>query len=107
MMDNEIAFETPEAAFKTAQSMLEDGHYVVLISREEELWILNYEYSDLCNRNDVVFMSREEFETEYFSRSDDEDDDDGDDTEIVNSVNSWKQVLYKDGWHEESNDGEQ
>lgn len=103
MMDNEIAFETPSAAFSVAQSMLEDGHYVVMVSREEELWILNYEYSDLCNRNDVVFMSREEFETEYFSRS----DDDGDDTEIVNSVNSWKQVLYKDGWHEESNNGEQ
>jgi hypothetical protein len=41
------------------------GHYVVMLSREEQLWIVNYLYSDTCNRNDVVFMSREDFEEEY------------------------------------------
>ena len=64
-MTNELAFETAEAAFETVRQMLTAGHYVVMVSREEELWIVNYQYSDTCNRNDVVFMSREDFEEEY------------------------------------------
>ena len=74
MMENELAFETPEAAFETARQMLTSGHYVVMLSREEKLWILNYTYSDLCDRNDVVFMSRDEFESEYFSVNDEEEE---------------------------------
>lgn len=64
-MPNELAFETAEAAFETVRQMLTKGHYVVMLSREEQLWIVNYEYSDLCDRNDVVFMSREDFEEKY------------------------------------------
>ena len=64
-MTNELAFETPEAAFKAVESMLTDGHYVVMISREEQLWIVNYQYSDTCSRNDMVFMSREDFDEKY------------------------------------------
>lgn len=63
--EGELVFETPEAAFETVRQMLTNGHYVVMVSREEELWIVNYLYSDLCNRNDVVFMSREDFEEKY------------------------------------------
>lgn len=61
MNSNELAFETAEAAFETARQMLTEGHYVVMLSREEQLWILNYEYSDLNDRNDVVYMRRDEF----------------------------------------------
>ena len=61
MNSNELAFETAEAAFETARQMLTEGHYVVMLSREEQLWILNYEYSDLNDRNDVVFISRDDF----------------------------------------------
>ena len=64
-MTNELAFETPEAAFKAVESMLTDGHYVVMVSREEQLWIVNYEYSDLNDRNDMVFMPREDFEEKF------------------------------------------
>ena len=64
-MLNELAFETPAAAFETVRQMLTAGHYVVMVSREEELWIVNYLYSDLCARNDVVFMSREDFDEKY------------------------------------------
>ena len=63
--EGELVFETPEAAFETVRQMLTNGHYVVMLSREEQLWIVNYLYSDLCNRNDVVFMSREDFEEKY------------------------------------------
>ena len=69
-MPNELAFDTPEAAFETVRQMLTKGHYVVTLSREKQLWIVNYEYSDLCNRNDVVFMSREEFEGKFFEVQD-------------------------------------
>lgn len=64
-MKNEIAFETAEAALNTAKNMMEGGSYVVMLSREEDLWILNYEWSETCNRNDVVFMSCDEFYDKY------------------------------------------
>lgn len=69
-MPNELAFETAEAAFETVRQMLTDGHYVVMLSREEELWIVNYEYSDLNDRNDMVFMRRDEFDEKYLSVDD-------------------------------------
>lgn len=65
MSEGELAFDTAAAAFETVRQMLTAGHYVVMVSREEELWIVNYQYSDTCNRNDVVFMSREDFEEDY------------------------------------------
>ena len=63
--EGELVFETPEAAFETVRQMLTNGRYVVMLSREEQFWIVNYLYSDLCNRNDVVFMSWEDFEEKY------------------------------------------
>lgn len=62
---NELAFETREAAFETVRQLLSEANYVVMLSREEQFWILNYIYSDRCDRNDVVFMSREDFEEKY------------------------------------------
>lgn len=70
--DGELVFETPEAAFETVRQMLTSGHYVVMLSREEQLWIVNYFYSDLCNRNDVVFMNREDFEEKYCEVTDED-----------------------------------
>lgn len=58
--EGELVFETPEAAFETVRQMLTKGHYVVMLSREEKFWIVNYLYSDLCNRNDVLFMSQDD-----------------------------------------------
>lgn len=66
-MPNELAFETAEAAFETVRQMLTSGHYVVMLSREEQLWIVNYEYSDLNDRNDMVFMRRDEFDENYLA----------------------------------------
>ena len=64
-MMNEIALHSAESAFKIAEELLSNGNYVVMISREEQLWIVNYLYSDNCNRNDVVFMDRAEYEEEW------------------------------------------
>ena len=74
MKNNELAFETAEAAFETVRQMLTSGHYVVMLSREENLWIVNYEYSDICNRNDMVFMPVDEFDEKYCEIVEDEDD---------------------------------
>lgn len=60
-MTNEIAIKDKERAFAVAEALLEED-YVVMISREEQLYIINYIWSDTCDRNDVVFMSREEYE---------------------------------------------
>ena len=73
-MPNELAFETPEAAFETVRQLLTQGHYVVMLSREEQLWIVNYEYSDLNDRNDMVFMRRDEFYEKFCEIAEDEDE---------------------------------
>ena len=59
--EGELVFDTPEAAFETVRQLLTEGNYVVMLSREERFWIMNYIYSDRCDRNDVVFMSRDDF----------------------------------------------
>lgn len=63
--EGELVLETPEAAFETVRQLLTEGNYVVMLSREEQFWILNYIYSDRCDRNDVVFMSREDFDEKF------------------------------------------
>ena len=49
----------------TITEILMNNDYVVMISREEQLYILNVVWSADCNRNDVVFMDRGEFEEKY------------------------------------------
>lgn len=49
----------------TIAEILMNNDYVVMMSREENLYILNVIWSAGCNRNDVVFMDRGEFEEKY------------------------------------------
>lgn len=68
--EGELVFSTPEAAFETVRQLLTEGNYVVMLSREEQFWIMKYIYSsDRCDRNDVVFMSREDFEEKCFKEA--------------------------------------
>ena len=62
--NNEIAIHSKENAIKIAEILLEEN-YVVMLSMEEDLYIINFEYSQYSDRNDVVFMDRETFEQEY------------------------------------------
>jgi len=66
MFKHEIAVDN----FADAETLLEvliNNGYVVLLSKEEKLWIINYIWSENnADRNDVVFMSREEYEDEIF-----------------------------------------
>lgn len=59
LTNNEIAVHNFSSARRLAEELLENG-YVVMISKEENLFIVNYVWSERnANRNDVVFNSRE------------------------------------------------
>lgn len=56
---NEIAINNFSSAERLTKELLENG-YVVMISKEENLFIINYVWSEHdANRNDVVFDKRE------------------------------------------------
>ena len=66
MYRNEIAFENHETGMEVAKSLLTEG-YVVMLSYEEHLLIVNFEWCPdrYPDRNHVVFMSCDEFEENY------------------------------------------
>ena len=68
--DNEIVCKSYSDALSLAEILLNNG-YVVLISKEEKLFIVNYEWSSRdADRNDVIFLNREKFEDEWFNATD-------------------------------------
>lgn len=64
MFKNEIAVSDKEAAMKIANILI-DEEYCVMLSREEDLYIIDFEYSEFSDRNNVVFMNREDFEQKF------------------------------------------
>lgn len=62
---NELAFESFNNCIHVAKAILDERCYAVMITREEDLWILNYVYADGANRNLVVFMAEEDFYSKY------------------------------------------
>lgn len=64
MFENEIAIRNKEAAMRVVSCLVEE-EYCVMLSREEDLYIIDFEYSKYSNRNNVVFMSREDFEQKF------------------------------------------
>lgn len=73
MYSNEIVFRNHDKAIEVAKALINEG-YVVLLSCEEDLVVLNYEWSErFANRNDVVFMRRDEFDEKYYEIIKEED----------------------------------
>ena len=70
-MEHEIALHDKETALKIA-NILVDDEYVVMISREEDLYIVNYLYAQYSDRNYVVFMDKDDFDTDYCKITDEE-----------------------------------
>ena len=68
--DNEIVITDKETALKIAELLLSE-EYCVMMSREEDLYIINYEWSRYSDRNEMVFLSREEFENELSKNDED------------------------------------
>ena len=67
---DEIACHDEHNAFEIAEKLMKEG-YVVMLSKEEKLTIINYIWSENnADRNDVCFNSREEVEDFIFDGSD-------------------------------------
>lgn len=64
MSEFEVSIDNYSDATTVAEILMNNG-YVVMLSREEDLYIVNGIWSDTCNRNDVVFMDTGEFEEKY------------------------------------------
>ena len=71
--EKEIAVHSKENVDSIISALIDEG-YVVMLSREEDLYMINYIWSqeNYADRNNVVFMNREEFEYRYYERVDDE-----------------------------------
>ena len=68
----EIALDTYEDAVATAEILLRNN-YVVMLSREEAMFIVNAVFAVYVgDRNDVVFMGREYFDDTYMPLVDEE-----------------------------------
>ena len=48
------------------QKILLENEYCTMISREEDLWCLNWVYSAFANRNGVIFIDSDYFDNEWF-----------------------------------------
>ena len=67
MYKNEIVFKNHKNGLVVAKALL-DEDYVVMLSYEERLLVLNYEWSERgADRNDVVFMRRDKYEEEVYN----------------------------------------
>lgn len=60
----ELVFNTWSDAIAVAKTLMQND-YVVMLSYEEGLTILNAVWSNDCDRNNVVFMSRDHFDEHY------------------------------------------
>lgn len=66
---NEIAVHSYESALNIQKELIDNG-YVVMLSREESLWIINWIFdpTQTSNRNAVIFYSREDYEWEEYKK---------------------------------------
>ena len=67
----EIALDTYEDAVATAEILLRNN-YVVMLSREDAIFIVNAVFAVYGDRNDAVFMSPEYFDDTYMPLVDEE-----------------------------------
>lgn len=74
----ELVFDNFEDAMAVVQAAIRSdnehrGDYCVLVSREENLYVLNFLYSQCSDRNNVVFMDRGVFDEYYYNKIYDEE----------------------------------
>lgn len=69
----ELVFNTWSDAITVAKTLMQND-YVVMLSYEEGLTVLNAVWSNDCDRNNVVFMSRDHFDEHYGRIEEDESD---------------------------------
>ena len=70
-----LTFHDFDACMKVAEVLLDEG-YALLLGREESLYTLNYIWTGYGDRNDVVFMNRDDFEYRFYEEEEEESDHD-------------------------------
>lgn len=84
--EGELAFNDWQSCIDVADILVDQG-YVVMLSREEDLYIINYVWtSKNADRNDVVFMEREDFEQRFCEDEDYVEEDDWSRAERIKQV---------------------
>lgn len=70
---NEIVCQCYENAIKLQKILLDEGH-VVMLSREEEFWVVNWIWTSSvgADRNGVIFINREDYEYEQYLKAEEE-----------------------------------
>jgi len=58
-MNNELGFYDEKAALTVAEKLIKES-YVVMLSKEESLTILSFEWSLKSDRNDIIFKRKDE-----------------------------------------------
>lgn len=62
-MTNDLVFTSFEEASQVAKTLL-NNNYVCMLSLEDDLVILSYEWEEHSNRNGIVFRNLEDWEYE-------------------------------------------
>lgn len=72
LTDNQICVKSYENVVALQKILLDEGH-VVMVSREEQFWIVNWIWDpeDRADRNAVIFISREDYEYEEYVKQKD------------------------------------
>lgn len=73
MQNNEIVFDSFDNCMAVAKAILDERSYVVMLSREETFFVMNFLCSDGSDRNDVVFMEKEDLWDKYVEKVDESD----------------------------------
>lgn len=73
LTDNEVVLKNYEDVVTFQKLLIENG-YVVMVSREEWFWIVNWIWDpeNAADRNAVIFISREDYEYEEEQRQKEE-----------------------------------
>ena len=87
-MEKELIFHSIEAAQSVMNSLVEEG-YVCMLSKEENLYIVNFIWTYNANRNDVVFMAREDYDGEFVKARDEWEQE-----QEYNNNNKKKQLVF-------------
>ena len=70
-----LTFHDIDSCMKVAEVLLDEG-YVLLLGKEESLYTLNYIWTGYGDRNDVVFMNRDDFEYRFYEEEEEESEQD-------------------------------
>ena len=62
-----LVFESYDAASKVQEILIKEG-YCVMLSKEEEFWVLNWVWTERpADRNCVIFINRGDYESDWWN----------------------------------------